>query len=58
MKNFLTEELQSRLKLRHRTEKNGRVKDRIKAIILSDMGWTYLKIAEALLIDDETVSFF
>ncbi|MDP1724315.1 MAG: IS630 family transposase [Alphaproteobacteria bacterium] len=42
--------------MQHRTEKNARVKDRIKAIILSDMGWTYLKIAEALLIDDETVS--
>lgn len=42
------------LKKRHRTEKSGDVRDRIKAVILSDRGWSEEKIAEALLIHLDT----
>ena len=45
-----------RLKKQHRTEKNGKKRDRIKAVLLSDKGWSYKSIAEALLLDEETVS--
>lgn len=43
------------LKKRHRTEKSGDVRDRIKAVILRDSGWSEEKIAEALLIHLDTV---
>lgn len=55
MKNFLTPLEQNELKTRHRAEKNRRDADRIKAILLSDQGWTYRDIAQALLLDDETI---
>lgn len=56
MKDFLTPELRTSLKAMHRREKNRRVADRIKAVLLSDKGWTYRQIAEALLIDEQTIS--
>lgn len=56
MKNFLTEKDREVLKELHKQEKNRRDADRIKAVLLSDTGWTYKKIAEALLLDEETVS--
>jgi transposase len=55
MKGFLSEEERNALKAQHRQEKNRRVADRIKAILLSDKGWTYRQIAEALLIDEQTI---
>lgn len=55
MKDFLTQEERAVLKVQHRHEKNRRVADRIKAILLSDKGWTYRQIAEALLIDEQTI---
>lgn len=56
MKEFLTPEERAVLKVQHRQEKNGRIRDRIKAVLLSDKGWTYRQIAEALLLDEQTVS--
>ena len=56
MKEFLSPEESKRLRLQHRSEKNGRRRDRIKAILLSDKGWTFKMIAEALLLDEETIS--
>lgn len=56
MKDFLKEEEQVSLRKLHKTERDGRIRDRIKAILLSDKGWTYKAIAEALMIDDVTVS--
>jgi transposase len=44
------------LRKRHRTERDGKSRDRIKAVLLANDGWTYLMIAEALLIDDQTIS--
>ena len=40
---------------RHRTERDGRVRDWIKAVFLTDDGWTAKRIAEALFIDEQTV---
>jgi transposase len=54
-KGFLTEEEKSDLKVRHRSEKDGKARDRIKAVLLSDKGWSCDEIAAVLLIDDWTV---
>ena len=48
MLNFLTAEEQNSLKSLHRAEKNRRNADRIKAVLLSDKGWTFRQISEAL----------
>jgi transposase len=56
MKGFLNQAQRDALKAQHRQEKNRRVADRIKAVLLSDKGWTYRQIAEALLIDEQTIS--
>lgn len=52
---FLTKEERGNLIQKHREEKNRRNADRCKAILLSDSGWTNIKIAEVLFIDSETV---
>jgi transposase len=56
MKDFLTSEEREALKVRHRREKDGRTRDRMKAVLLSDKGWSYRDIAEALFLDEETIS--
>ena len=43
------------LTLQHKQERDGRVRDRIKAVLLHDKGWSLRQIAEALLISDEAV---
>ena len=53
--NFLTDEERKQLKQKHKKERDGRVRDRIKSVILSDHGWTPKKIAEALLISEDAV---
>jgi transposase len=40
---------------RHRQERDGRVCDRIKAVLAYDQGYTYSEIASILLLDDETI---
>jgi DNA-binding NarL/FixJ family response regulator len=39
----------------HRLERDRRVADRIKAVLLSDDGWTYKEIAKALFLDEQTI---
>lgn len=39
----------------HRQERDGRVRDRIKAVLAYDDGYTYAEIARILLLDDETI---
>ena len=56
MKNFLTPEKIIELQAQHKTERDKRVADRIKAVILKNNGWTYRAIAEVLFLDEETVS--
>jgi transposase len=53
---FLSSQEEQALRALHRKERDSRVCDRIKAILLSNQGWTYLAIAEALMIDNQTVS--
>ncbi len=59
MLNYMKEKLaynqRKKLKRLHRSEHNRRLADRIKTILLLDEGWTYAKIAEALLLDDQTI---
>ena len=39
----------------HRKERGGRVRDRIKAVIAYDDGYSYSEISRILLLDDETI---
>ena len=55
MSSLLTSEERSKLLLDHKSERDKRVADRIKVIVLFDRGWNAEQIAEALLIDDSTV---
>ena len=43
------------LENQHKAEHDGRIRDRIKAVLLNDRGWTYKQIAQALLIHETTV---
>ena len=56
MKTILTETEKSDLELRHRREKNGKIRDRIKAVLLHSEGWSQKEIAQALRIKESTVS--
>ena len=53
--NFLTGQEREHLKLQHRRERDGRIRDRIKAVLLYDEGWPPKDIARVLLISDEAV---
>lgn len=52
---LLTSEVRTQLLFQHKRERDGRVKDRIKAVILRDDDWSLCAIAEALLISEEGV---
>ncbi|CCB89742.1 IS630 family transposase [Simkania negevensis] len=45
----------AQLTLQHKKERDGRIRDRIKAVLLHDKGWSLRQIAEALLSSDEAV---
>jgi transposase len=51
----LTSEQKAALEKQHKTERDGRVRDRIKAVLLTSEGWTQVHIAQALRIRAETV---
>ena len=53
--NFLTEEERVSLQKRHKKERDGRIRDRIKAVLLRNKGWTWMQIAEALLLSEEVL---
>jgi len=53
--NFLNAQEKTQLKLQHKRERDGRIRDRIKAVLLYDEGWTPKDIARVLLISDEAV---
>jgi transposase len=55
MRKFLTNEERYLLKKQHKKERDKRICDRIKAVLLYDKGWTLMQIAEALLISDDAV---
>lgn len=52
----LSSEQIAKLKIAHRSAKKKRDADRIKAIVLLSKGWTFVQVAEALLIDEEKIS--
>ena len=41
--------------MQHRLGRDGRVKDRIKVVLLRDDGWSYASIAEAFFLREEGV---
>lgn len=43
------------LKAQHRKEQNGKIRDRIKAVLLVNQGYSYEQVAEILLLDDSTI---
>ena len=51
---MLTEAQKKELELEHRYEGDGRVRDRIKAVLLRSEGWKIREIAQALRIHEET----
>lgn len=55
MENKLSKSKRKLLKYEHRYERDVRVRDRIKAVLMYDNGYSYTEIAEILLLDDETV---
>lgn len=55
MYKILNEPARTELKKQHKKERDKRIADRIKAVLLYDDGWTPPKISEALFIDEETV---
>ncbi|MFI5344672.1 MAG: IS630 family transposase [Chlamydiales bacterium] len=52
---FLNDQEKTQLKTQHKQERDGRVRDRIKAILLYDDGWSPQQIAKILLISDQAV---
>ena len=55
MKITLTSEELKELEIAHRTMRDGRIRDRMKAVILRARGWSQVLIAEALLISADAV---
>lgn len=52
---FLTQNEKDILKARHRQERDKRLCNRIKSILLLDDGWSYAQVAHALLLGDDTI---
>lgn len=55
MEKFLTSLERGKLLRQHRLGRDGRVKDRIKVVLLRDDGWSYASIAEAFFLREEGV---
>ena len=55
MNNKLSMEIRTQLMLQHRKERDGKVRDRIKAVLAYDDGYSYSEISRILLLDDETI---
>jgi len=49
---ILDESERANLKAQHRIERDGRIRDRIKAVLLHDKGWSWVEIADTLLISE------
>lgn len=52
---MLSDKEREHLKNLHRIERDKRICDRIKAVLLRDKGWSYPQIADALLLSDDAV---
>jgi DNA-binding NarL/FixJ family response regulator len=58
MKHFLLSDKRLELLKLHRLERDGKIRDRIKSVLLSDDGWTYKAIAKVLFLDQVTISSY
>ena len=45
---FLNDHERAQLRVQHKRERDGRIRDRIKAVLLYDGGWTPQQIAERI----------
>lgn len=52
---FLTDDERAYLKAQHKRERDRRICDRIKAVLLFDRGWSAASIAEALLLSEDAI---
>ena len=50
---FLSDVERVQLRVQHKRERDKRICDRIKAVLLYDKGWSIAAIAEALLISED-----
>jgi len=57
MNKILNESERDKLLLQHRRERDRRVADRIKAVLLRDEGWTYAEISHALFLSEDSIKF-
>jgi len=56
MDNFqLTSKQITSLKALHRLQRDRKIADRVKAVVLLGSGWSVAKVAEALLVDETTI---
>jgi transposase len=55
MGTLLEPDQRQNLLVHHRGERDGRVRDRIKAVLLRDDGYSYEQIAQALFLSDEAI---
>src|SRR3989304_6477250 len=55
MQETLSKEERERLKIQHKLERDKRICDRIKAVLLRDEVWTHEQIAHVLLLTDAAV---
>ena len=58
MNEFLTHDERTTLIMQHRQERDRRIADRIKTILLADDGMLYVDIARVLFLDDQSISRF
>ena len=56
MKIILNKSEKEELELLHKSERDRRIADRIKAVLLRSEGWSQVEIAQALRISAETIS--
>lgn len=52
----LSQNQKEQLEAQHKSERDGRIRDRIKAVLLNSEGWSNQRIAQALRLHEETVS--
>ena len=52
---FLDESERADLKAQHKLERDKKICDRIKAVLLYDKGWSYVEIAETLLLSEGAI---
>lgn len=55
MENFITRAERRRLIKQHKLERDGRIRDRIKAVLMYADGYNFTQISKILLLDDETI---